>query len=120
MEDWSWRPSDRNECRFCGASNGWPSVERHWEHCPRLLWAVASRETPREKVERRTGESYPNWGPDTQALKFYRWPYLYNSAPKVLEVLASVDPATYGEAWLAYCKRKAEFDKSKEQGKLTK
>ena len=106
MNDWDWRPNGESECKFCGHSYNWPSIEKHWEHCPRLIWAIANDDTPSKRVNKRfKGEEWD----DHEAVKYYRGPYLYNDGPELLRILAETYPDVYGAHFAEYERLHAEY-----------
>ena len=110
MADWNWRPRGKSECVFCGHAYNWPSIEKHWEHCPRLLWAIINDDTPSKRVnKRRKGEEWP----DHEFIKYHRGPYLYNHGPEVLRILAEAYPNVYGVHFAEYKRLYAEYNSVK-------
>lgn len=107
LEDWDWSPYERRQCKFCGLSQGSPAHETHWEHCPRLVWAIVNKDSPKDRAERNTGQEYPNWEAPLSGVKYYRGPYLHNEAPKLLELLAQHAPDVYQQHLDAYLQLRA-------------
>lgn len=106
MRDWSWSPYGRECCKFCGVTQGNPAQEKHWEHCPRFVWAMENSDSPKDRAMRTFGKDFPSWENPLIGRKHYGGPYLYNDGGLVLELCAELDGAVYGPHLEAYLELK--------------
>jgi hypothetical protein len=87
LSDWDLMTGERRRCQFCGALNPHPKQERHFGGCPRYIWALARKDSPKDRAERYARKEFPNWRdaliivPTTEPVR------LQNDGPIVLDVL---------------------------------
>lgn len=85
MADWQWRPFDKSECKFCGNKQWYRNEDKHWKHCPRLIWSIMNGSNT------HSGVKYNTLGP-----------YLSNAGAEVMRILSEYDPAIYKSHYDAY------------------
>lgn len=50
FKHWSSDYSGYERCDFCNVTQRRPSIERHKQNCPRLIWAIENDQTPAKRA----------------------------------------------------------------------